>query len=273
VVILLLWLALSAGVLWKLGVFRADALRGPDRDGGANGAVWVGFALVAMVLWLIAGVGAVALLPGLERAGLTGPVASLWATAAANLMTAVGIFVLSLAVIGKPRWPGLPRMGLDAAIGLASLAAVLPVLAAVALLTQWVSSQMGAPMQQKHEVLIALADNPSNLMIGGVVASAVLAAPILEEVLFRGVLQTALLATVTPMLGTQRQPAARLVAILVTSAAFALLHPDTTWPSIFCLSVALGYLYERTGRLTAPIILHAAFNAANVAMTVYQLRG
>ncbi len=51
------------------------------------------------------------------------------------------------------------------------------------------------------------------------------------------------------------------VAIFITSLGFALLHPSWSWPAIFVLAVGLGYLYERTGNLWAPIIVHLLFNS------------
>jgi membrane protease YdiL (CAAX protease family) len=51
------------------------------------------------------------------------------------------------------------------------------------------------------------------------------------------------------------------LAILITSLAFALLHPAWSWPAIFVLAIGLGYLYERTGNLWAPITVHLLFNS------------
>ena len=56
------------------------------------------------------------------------------------------------------------------------------------------------------------------------------------------------------------------LAILITSALFAIVHPLWTAPIIFFLSVALGYVYERTGNLWVPIGLHALFNATSTAL-------
>ena len=50
---------------------------------------------------------------------------------------------------------------------------------------------------------------------------------------------------------------------------FAVIHPLWTAPIIFFLSLALGYVYERTGNLWAVILLHAIFNT--VSTTLYLL--
>ena len=84
-----------------------------------------------------------------------------------------------------------------------------------------------------------------------------LLAPLSEEVFFRGILQSTLRrVTVSPWL-----------AITITSVLFGLVHvwaQPAAVPSLVILSMVLGYNYERTGRLLAPILLHAFFNAANL---------
>ncbi len=81
----------------------------------------------------------------------------------------------------------------------------------------------------------------------------VIIAPLMEEVVFRGLLQSMV-----------RQYTRRpWVAILVTTAIFAAMHLRTwtTIPSLVVFSIILGYNYERTGRLLPSIVAHAAFNA------------
>jgi membrane protease YdiL (CAAX protease family) len=53
-----------------------------------------------------------------------------------------------------------------------------------------------------------------------------------------------------------------LPPIITTSVLFALLHVGQMPApfAIFALSIALGLLAQRTGRLTASITLHALFN-------------
>ena len=62
------------------------------------------------------------------------------------------------------------------------------------------------------------------------------------------------------------------VALAVTSILFAIVHWGVltegsqvgALATQVVLSVGWGMLYERTGRLWAPMIAHAAFNAANL---------
>lgn len=88
------------------------------------------------------------------------------------------------------------------------------------------------------------------------VFSAVVLAPLSEEVFFRGILQSLL----------RKHTRRPWTAILISSAVFALVHftvPTSVVP-LFALAVVLGYNYERTGRLFAPLLIHGVFNALNI---------
>ena len=110
--------------------------------------------------------------------------------------------------------------------------------------------------------------------------SAIIIAPLTEELFFRGIVQTTLVqfswGLFIPQLMRPGTPYSvppdyrpsvlhRWVAILLTSAFFAWQHQMDQAPIIFVLSLALGYVYERTGNLWAPIALHLAFNSTEIA--------
>ena len=61
-------------------------------------------------------------------------------------------------------------------------------------------------------------------------------------------------------------------AITLTSVAFVLMHMTVASPHalapLFVLSLGLGWAYERTGRLAAPIVMHMVFNLANLALAL-----
>lgn len=88
--------------------------------------------------------------------------------------------------------------------------------------------------------------------------SAVVMAPLAEELFFRGIVQSML----------RRYTSRPWVAVVVTSVAFAAVHASTpqNLPALFVLSIVLGYNYERTGRLVPAIGIHLLFNAINLAM-------
>ena len=61
------------------------------------------------------------------------------------------------------------------------------------------------------------------------------------------------------------------VAIVLTSLIFAALHA-AQWPApipLFLLAVGLGMVYQRTGSLLAPIVMHAVFNGFSTLMLFF----
>jgi membrane protease YdiL (CAAX protease family) len=60
--------------------------------------------------------------------------------------------------------------------------------------------------------------------------------------------------------------AARWAAVVVASLMFALVHETWMSPMILVLSLGLGYVYERTGNLWAPILVHAIFNTISTVV-------
>jgi membrane protease YdiL (CAAX protease family) len=96
------------------------------------------------------------------------------------------------------------------------------------------------------------------------IASAVVLAPIAEEFVYRGLLQQGLKAT---GLGTR-------TAIVITSFLFANVHWSALTEgsrlvgltTLFILAIGWGMLYERTGRIAAPVLAHAIFNATNLLL-------
>lgn len=109
--------------------------------------------------------------------------------------------------------------------------------------------------------------NPLYLFLATV--SIIIFAPLLEELLFRGFLQTFIRKHLGP------KP-----AIFLTSLCFAFFHYSADQGlgnisiigSLFGLALFLGFLYERQGSLLSPIALHASFNAISV-LNLYFLGG
>ena len=91
-------------------------------------------------------------------------------------------------------------------------------------------------------------------------AMAAVIGPALEELLFRGFLQSALIGLVGPWR-----------AILATSIVFAALHDPGAMVPIFTLSLLLGWLRYRTGRLEAAILAHCVWNAVTILISVLWL--
>lgn len=85
--------------------------------------------------------------------------------------------------------------------------------------------------------------------------TAVVVAPLFEEILFRGVL--------LPVLGTWLGPTG---AVLLSAALFAAAHLSLAeWIPLFLLGIGLGVLRLRSGRLASCVLLHALWNALTFA--------
>lgn len=92
---------------------------------------------------------------------------------------------------------------------------------------------------------------------------AVVTAPIMEEVLFRGILW--------PIL---RDRGWRVAGALSVSILFALIHANLAafLPLVF-LGLFWTWLFEKTRDLTAPILSHAIFNGLNFAWLLLSVAG
>jgi membrane protease YdiL (CAAX protease family) len=118
-----------------------------------------------------------------------------------------------------------------------------------------------------HEMLKMLGQSNSLGARILILLSALIVAPIAEEVFFRGYLQTILVtafARIHPEKPMSASP--RWIPVILTAILFALAHDWWSWPSIFILALCLGYAYERTGNLWTSITIHALFNAASVIL-------
>ncbi|MGE3172353.1 MAG: lysostaphin resistance A-like protein [Planctomycetota bacterium] len=86
---------------------------------------------------------------------------------------------------------------------------------------------------------------------------AVVAAPVVEEVLFRGMLFQALRRTVSVA-----------VAAGWSALLFAVLHPRESWLPVFVLGLCAALLVQRTRFLPAAIAAHAVYNALLVGTLI-----
>jgi membrane protease YdiL (CAAX protease family) len=106
----------------------------------------------------------------------------------------------------------------------------------------------------------------SPALFGIVLISICIFAPIIEEFLFRGILQSWL-----------KKKMSRNYAIFFASIFFAFFHYSgsqgisniTIILSLFILSLFLGFIYERQGSLLASISLHATFNTFSVLNLIF----
>lgn len=106
-----------------------------------------------------------------------------------------------------------------------------------------------------HE--LGLHDDPRRriaLPAGWLFALAVLAAPLCEEFIFRGLI-----------FGGLRRSTGLLPSILMSAALFAIIHPPLSMVPVFVLGAVCALAYERSRSLAAPMLVHAIYNGAVLA--------
>lgn len=187
-----------------------------------------------------------------------------WATVGVNIFLLLFIFGLlqhkysiNWDQLGFHKNKQLNYLGL----GLLAYVAFLPFFFALILVSAIVCSFMG--IEPKPHVLIDIFREEKSLwVIGGLVVFASVIGPIIEELVFRGVLYPALRKKV----GVQN-------AILGTSLFFAVIHFNWfQFIPVFGLGVLLAYLYEKTNSLLPSIMLHAMNNAVSTAVALALLK-
>lgn len=112
-----------------------------------------------------------------------------------------------------------------------------------------------------HDVLDALSREKSWQSLLGLTLGVVVVTPVLEEFLFRNLLQGGL-----EILERKYIPRATTIAVLISSAAFAAAHfgQGAAHIPLFLFALLLGYLYYRTHRLLPSIVAHATLNGFSV---------
>ena len=155
----------------------------------------------------------------------------------------------------------------DFLVAILNLLATWPlILAAVALTIFFVKLFSGAEYQmQQHEQLELVTEYPQLPLRIMIVFVAIVIAPLIEEMMFRGFVQTAMRSFIN--VRNSAWP-----AIVASSVFFAIMHADPGhWPALFILGVCLGYSYEKSGSLFRPIFIHLFFNASSVAIALHEV--
>ena len=267
----------------------ADAATGPPLDDlFVSGAILLGLATAGVVGWrrlaprlaplppgatsadgwaiTLAGflgtnlLGAVALSALGFRAGDEVPLEQLMtARAGVSLLVVALVFLWigrrhgSLSPIGlsPSAGPPLPVAGLGA---LSAWLAFYPALVVVALLNAWLLARLGVPDGMQDYLRRFLEEPAARHSIAGWLAM-VLVLPFCEEVFFRAGLFGALRTRLPPP-----------VAIVLSGAAFGMLHDGPAMLPAAALGCALAWLYERSGSLALPVAFHVLHNGLTLAM-------
>jgi membrane protease YdiL (CAAX protease family) len=262
----LLSVPLVLAYLWAANIVRPGSLtrRVPPNPTTQH---WAALLIAAALVYLIGGVGA-----GLVHANaLPWPRvisadthAGRGAMMLGHYTLAVPAAILLLALTSKKLSAHVrPR---DLPLGLFALLLAYPLVAGVASLAFHLTrifSGSPPPDAIAHESLQRIVDDPSDPWVRVIMLTAILCAPIVEEVVYRHLLQSAFL----------RMTANPLIAVLLSSAVFAAAHttvvPPPALPTLFTLGIALGVLYIKTARIAPVILAHAGFNALNVAIALH----
>jgi membrane protease YdiL (CAAX protease family) len=252
-----------AGVI-RLSAQRrwADAMRLPDA--AANG-------LEAMDLLI--GVAALMFLPAVFKEGLdllTGaiptsqPASEALPTPQGVVATAAGQIAAAIVmlIIGRFRFAGgLAGWGLEAAgwprrllVAIGAYLAVWPLCEGVLRLTirgiRLYCPEYAPP--EHNAIRLLQTSNEPDWLYGSVIFSALVLAPIVEELFFRGLLLPAVMKwTRSPWMG-----------VVLSGFAFGVFHLSVghTIPALSLFGIVLCYCYAKTRSLVLVMLLHAVFN-------------
>lgn len=155
-------------------------------------------------------------------------------------------------------WPS----GRDVAWALAATLGLLATLAVVLVVVELLGLSAS-----EHSTVQSAQDNPQILL--PLIPLSILVTGPAEELLFRGIIQTAFVERV----GIQG-------GVVAASVIFALIHLPNYGgldglPMIgvlFLVSLAFGFVYERTDNLFVPAMVHAAFNAVQFGLLYVGLK-
>lgn len=262
--------ALIIGLLWANGTLRPGGFKkvGLRKVDAHPAFMWMFAAMVVYLAWqtgaqLIAGMKWVQSGPAaetLQRQGVKGLVGYAVGIAA-------GLGMLHLLAKSGPE-SGVKFRGGDVWIGLWAFLLAWPVVAAASEAAVVVNEYLGGESPSlAHPTLAQIVESPNDPWRWVVIASVVLGAPIVEELVYRVFIQSAIVRVIGGV----------WPGVLVTAAIFAAVHrlggdesavPWVALAPIFVLGLAMGIAYERTKRVGVPIVMHIAFNAVNVGLAM-----
>jgi membrane protease YdiL (CAAX protease family) len=231
---------LLAFALWQKARDQLPYLLDPDASPPARVSTSDG--LIAVMVFFVAQAVATAVIIG--RGQATGALV-LVAFSIAGAVT----YALMRSVYAKAKTQGVPRIFGENNSPLSGIAGGL---AAAAVAMVYLSVIRSTGMLEE-----AARDSQSYVKLGlWVVPLAVIAAPIFEEFIFRGLIY-----------GGLRRSFGIWPATLASAAVFAIVHPPLAVVPVFVLGVCTALVYERTRSLLAPMIVHAVYNACVIGLS------
>ena len=145
----------------------------------------------------------------------------------------------------------------DVKTGLKHYLIVLPVIIASGFVVDFALRAFGIEPEQQ-DIINNILSEDSLGVLAFMIFFGMLAAPIVEELIFRGFLQSAVRIT-----------CGKLQTVLTSGFVFALIHWNAhVFLQIFILGLLLAYLFEITGSLVAPITVHICHNTTTLAFLI-----
>ena len=222
----------------------------------------------AAVLWVAAYVAALPLQSAVVAAlGQSGNDPDTWptsTTAAAVLCLwipfLVGLVVLSRRRGGtsirddyRMRFRAVDLVGVP--VGLAAQLVVIPLLYWP--LSQWFPGVFDS--EKVDERATQLWDRAHGGWVVVLVLVVAVGAPLVEELVYRGVIQQSLEGRLNDA-----------VALVLSAAFFALIHlQPVELPGLFVAGLAFGLCWQRSGRIACPMLAHMAFNVAGLVLAAH----
>jgi len=190
-----------------------------------------------------------------------------------NLILCIGVIptIVTSVMIARTTFArGLKGLGLnpttiprDFVAALLNLLAIMPVVLGAIILTTIIGKlilgdKFQMPQHEELKQIIAYSQWQVRALI---VFTAVVVVPFVEELIFRGMIQTMLRSYIV-----RPWP-----AIFLASLVFIIFHANPEhWFALFALSICLGYTYEKSGSLFRPVFVHSLFNAMSVLAALNQ---
>lgn len=165
----------------------------------------------------------------------------------ANLLLQVGAIYLALKLVGFSFFNfSLDKSELEFSLYIYTL--ILPLLIAAFLVTIFLFNLFNLEIIPQIEKIIPFAGKPISLFVLGI--QIILLAPLAEELIFRGIFYSLL-----------RKKYSFLLSASLISLFFSLVHRTLTGAlALFVISFAICYIYEKTKKISAAILIHSFHN-------------
>lgn len=184
-----------------------------------------------------------------------------------TMLVTIGMIVCFIQISKKPvlgrtftlEMLGIRRENLGTHIlwGVGGAIANLPIVIGTALLSQKIFQNLP---NAEHPVNTQIQNGIQPMMLVSILFAAVIAAPILEEIMFRGAILPAMARGLMPI----------VAAILFQGLLFATIHPTgiPAWLPLAAVGAMSGFLSRQTGSLVPSIVMHGVHNLGTLILAL-----